>query len=185
MGRRVLQAAGPLAVFAAGFVSLFAALGAGTTVAAQASRGLLPYVPHVGGAVLLAWAGAVLWSRKHAAVPAARFALLPMAFAAGLTLSSAWVPCIGETLAAILLMTWQPGESARGIMLLAAYSSGLAAVMVLALSPLLGLAALAATRPRLGQAALIGAAAVIAVLAIVMLFGRSSLLPLLTIPVLR
>src|SRR5437763_3338896 len=132
VGRRILLASLP---FIAGFTVVFVLLGAGaaavgSTVDKEAQLKIAGFVLVVIG---LAFVGLLPWPERAVApglLQRARNrgsnALLGGAFAV------CAAPCIGTVLASILVLASSSGTTARGIVLLVAYSLGLGAAFVLA-----------------------------------------------------
>lgn len=142
-GRRPL----PLAAwFVLGFTLVFVALGALTGVAGTAleqSRGTLQVV---GGIVITAMGAFMLADRWLPPQLLGRFGLrerrfavgAPGALAFGAVFGSAWSPCIGPTLGAILTLAAGTGGAGEGAVLLTAFSAGLGVPFLLLASGVAG-----------------------------------------------
>lgn len=125
--------------FVAGFSLVFLALGAGASAFGSALKYYKPVIARVGGVLIILFG---LWTlgvikldvlqreqrmqldRKPVGFLGST--LVGMAFAAG------WVPCIGPILGAILGLAATQADFSRGMVLLAAYSLGLAVPFLLA-----------------------------------------------------
>jgi cytochrome c-type biogenesis protein len=126
-------------LFIAGFTVVFLALGATATVLGQALFRQREWVSRVGGVLVIVFGlylvGALNFGflardrRVHLAnKPLGYFGtfLVGMAFAAG------WTPCIGPILGGVLTYTASSADLNRGLLLLSAYSLGLAVPFLLA-----------------------------------------------------
>ena len=125
--------------FIAGFSLVFLALGAGASAFGSALKYYKPMIARVGGVLIILFG---LWTlgvikldflqreqrmqldRKPVGFLGST--LVGMAFAAG------WVPCIGPILGAILGLAATQADFSRGMVLLVAYSLGLAVPFLLA-----------------------------------------------------
>ena len=125
--------------FILGFTLIFLALGAGASAFGSALRYYKPIIARVGGVLIILFGLWTLGVFKFAVLqreqrvqldrkPAGFLGstLVGMAFAAG------WVPCIGPILGAILGLAATQADFGRGMLLLAAYSAGLAVPFLLA-----------------------------------------------------
>jgi cytochrome c-type biogenesis protein len=132
VSRRVVAASLP---FIAGFTIVFVVLGAGAAAVGSAvdKRSQLEIAGFVLVVIGLAFLGVLPWPERAVAPSLLRAArgsgsrlLLGGAFAV------CAAPCIGTVLASILVLASSSGTIVRGIVLLAAYSLGLAAAFVAA-----------------------------------------------------
>ena len=130
-------------LFVAGFSLVFVALGAGATVLGSSLRSHKALVARVGGVLIIVFGlytiGALRlawfdrdrrWHLDRKPVGFFGSALVGMTFAAG------WTPCIGPVLGGILTLAGNTGDLRRGVVLLAAYSAGLAVPFLLAAAAL-------------------------------------------------
>jgi cytochrome c-type biogenesis protein len=130
-------------LFVAGFSLIFIALGAGATALGASLRFHKIALARAGGIIVIAFGlytiGVlrVSWfdreRRIHLEDKPVGFlgsALVGMAFAAG------WTPCIGPVLGGILVLAGTSGNVMHGVVLLTAYSAGLALPFVLAAAAL-------------------------------------------------
>lgn len=126
-------------LFVAGFTLVFLVLGAGASALGSAFRDHKEWFARVGGVLIILfglWTMGVLKldflqreQRVHLEEKPVGYlgsALVGMAFAAG------WVPCIGPILGTILGLAATEADFTRGMLLLFAYSMGLAVPFVLA-----------------------------------------------------
>lgn len=126
-------------LFVAGFTLVFLALGATATVLGQLLLRQRDWVGRVGGVLVIVLglyllgvfnAGPLARERRvHIATKPLGYAgtvLVGMAFAAG------WTPCIGPILGGVLTYTASAADLHRGLVLLVAYSLGLAVPFLLA-----------------------------------------------------
>ena len=126
-------------LFVTGFTLVFLALGATATVLGRALFQYRDWVGRVGGLLVIVFGlyllgvfriGAFARERRvHVATKPLGYLgtiVVGMAFAAG------WTPCIGPILGAVLTYTASSADLGRGLMLLLAYSLGLAVPFLLA-----------------------------------------------------
>ena len=131
-GRRVAAASMP---FIAGFTAVFVALGAGA--AAIASVVTKATQTEIAGFALvvigLAFAGLLPWPERAVAPGMLQRARRRgSSVVLGCAFAVCAAPCIGTVLASILVLASSTGTVARGVVLLVAYSLGLAAAFVAA-----------------------------------------------------
>ena len=120
-------------LFVIGFSAIFVLLGAGATLIGQLLLSYKTLIARVGGAMLIVlglWMfGAFQWGalsqerRVHLSDKPLGYLgtiLVGVAFGAG------WTPCLGPILAGILMVAGSEANVGRGVMLLVAYSAGLA-----------------------------------------------------------
>ncbi len=120
-------------LFIAGFTLVFLALGATATVLGRVLLAYRDWISRLGGALIIVFGLYLLGvfnirafateRRVHVADKPLGYLgtlLVGMAFAAG------WTPCIGPILGSILIYTSSEADLARGLVLLLAYSLGLA-----------------------------------------------------------
>ncbi len=126
-------------LFIAGFTLVFLALGASATLLGRALLTYRDWISRVGGVLIIVFGLYLLGvfnvgflareRRVHVADKPLGYLgtlLVGMAFAAG------WTPCIGPILGSILIYTSSSADLGRGILLLLAYSLGLAIPFLLA-----------------------------------------------------
>jgi cytochrome c-type biogenesis protein len=126
-------------LFVAGFTLVFLALGASATLLGRALLAYRDWISRVGGVLIVVFGLYLLGvfnigllareRRVHIADKPLGYLgtlLVGMAFAAG------WTPCIGPILGSILIYTSSSADLGRGILLLLAYSLGLAIPFLLA-----------------------------------------------------
>ena len=126
-------------LFVTGFTLIFLALGATATVAGRLLHQQRDWIGRVGGVLVIVLGlyllgvfniGALSRERRvHIATKPLGYlgtVLVGMAFAAG------WTPCIGPILGAVLTYTASSADLNRGLLLLLAYSLGLALPFLLA-----------------------------------------------------
>ncbi len=127
------QAAIHSALFILGFSLLFIGLGASATVLGRTLSRLLPLFQQIGGAVVIVFGlymvgilkiPALMRERRlgHSLKPVGRVGSV----LAGLAFGAGWTPCVGPILASILLYAGMQATMPRGMLLLSAYSLGLA-----------------------------------------------------------
>jgi cytochrome c-type biogenesis protein len=139
LGRRRRVAVGHAVLFVAGFSLVFILLGASATALGHALGYYEVWLQRVGGVLVILFGilcfvafripGLVSEHRLHLERKPVGYlgsALVGMAFAAG------WTPCIGPVLGAILGLAATTQDVARGMLLLAAYSAGLALPFLIA-----------------------------------------------------
>jgi cytochrome c-type biogenesis protein len=126
-------------LFVAGFTLVFLALGAGATALGATLKYHKMTMARVGGVLIIAFGIYALgfvrfgffererrWQLDRKPVGFLGSLLVGMAFAAG------WTPCLGPILAGILTLAGTTEELSRGMLLLGAYSMGLAVPFLLA-----------------------------------------------------
>jgi cytochrome c-type biogenesis protein len=141
-GRRHRAVAHAL-LFIVGFSLVFIALGAGATALGSSLRVHKALLARAGGVLIIVFGlytiGALRLARfdrerrlhlEQKPVGFLGSAVVGMAFAAG------WTPCIGPILGSILTLAGNTGDVRRGIVLLAAYSAGLAVPFLIAAAAL-------------------------------------------------
>jgi cytochrome c-type biogenesis protein len=137
-GNRKAHVLGPAIIFCISFTVMFVALGMGATGIGNWLGEHRVTLRHVSGLVIAAmgvlfiamlfiprlnreWRPEVLMQRAHTGGPVV----------AGLAFAVAWLPCTGPTLAAILTAAGNQDTVAKGGVLLAFYSAGLAIPFIL------------------------------------------------------
>ena len=126
-------------VFVIGFSLIFLALGAGATVFGQLMLRYREWISRVGGALIIIFGLYMLGvfnfafmmkdTRLHLSdKPLGYFGTLLV----GVTFGAGWSPCIGPILGAIMTMAATEADLQRGLVLLAAYSAGLAVPFLVA-----------------------------------------------------
>ncbi|MBE2316670.1 redoxin family protein [Solirubrobacter sp. CPCC 204708] len=122
--------------FVLGFSAVFIALGASATALGDALRGYDEWITRIGGVLLIAF-GVMLLGLIPLAILQRDTRLLDRAStlrrfgpvgsaAVGAAFGAGWTPCIGPVLAGILALAASSGSAGEGVILLAAYSLGLA-----------------------------------------------------------
>lgn len=128
--RRVLV---PSLLFIASFSAIFILLGMSATVIGSSLRTHKQALEHAGGIVIilmglifLSTPFIAMFNREWHSEKLLRLAGRGGPIVAGAAFAIAWTPCIGPTLGAILSAAALSGSAARGALLLAVYSAGLA-----------------------------------------------------------
>lgn len=119
--------------FIAGFSAIFIAFGASATALGQLLFDYQLVIRKVGGVVVILFglhiAGWLtipfLMREKHLDLKGHPGGYLG-AFLVGVTFAAGWIPCVGPILGSILVMASTSHTTGQGILLLAAYSAGLA-----------------------------------------------------------
>jgi len=127
------QAAIHSGLFILGFSLLFIGLGASATALGQTLSRLLPLFQQVGGVVVIVFGLYMVGLLKIPALMRERRlggSFEPVgkvgSVLAGVAFGAGWTPCVGPILASILLYAGLQGTMLRGMLLLSAYSLGLA-----------------------------------------------------------
>lgn len=126
-------------LFVCGFSLIFLALGAGATVLGQLMLRYREWISRIGGVLIIVFGLYMLGvfnfafmakdTRLHLSnKPLGYFGTLLV----GITFGAGWSPCIGPILGAIMTMAANEADLQRGMLLLAAYSAGLAVPFLLA-----------------------------------------------------
>jgi cytochrome c-type biogenesis protein len=139
MSDRRRAALGHALLFVLGFSLVFILLGASATALGRALNYYQQWLQRIGGVFIIAFGlvclGVIRWQAlsqerrvqvEHKPVGYLGSALVGMAFGAG------WTPCIGPVLGAILGLAATSQDLSRGMLLLAAYSAGLAVPFLIA-----------------------------------------------------
>ena len=139
MADRRRAALGHALLFVLGFSLVFVLLGASATALGRALNFYQQWLQRIGGALIIGFGlvclgvirvPALSQERRvqveHKPVGYLGSALVGMAFGAG------WTPCIGPVLGAILGLAATSQDLSRGVLLLAAYSAGLAVPFLIA-----------------------------------------------------
>ncbi|MBW0104177.1 cytochrome c biogenesis CcdA family protein [Pseudonocardia sp. KRD291] len=120
------------ALFVAGFVMVFTALGATASALGLLLRQYLPIITVVGGGVVIVLGlfqmGLLRIPRlaRQVRVDMSRIGTGPAgAFPLGVAFAFSWTPCVGPVLATVLATAATGADPGRGIVLLLAYSAGL------------------------------------------------------------
>jgi cytochrome c-type biogenesis protein len=126
-------------LFVAGFTLVFLALGATATVLGRLLLQHREWVERVGGVLVIVLGLYLLGAFNIGALARERryhFANKPLGYLGtlfvGMAFAAGWTPCIGPILGAVLTFTASTAELNRGLLLLLAYSLGLALPFVLA-----------------------------------------------------
>ena len=125
--------------FVLGFSLIFLALGAGATVFGQIMIRYRDWISRIGGVLIILFGLYMLGvfnlgllardTRLHlSSKPIGYFGTLIV----GIAFGAGWSPCIGPILGAIMTMAANEADLTRGLVLLAAYSAGLAVPFLLA-----------------------------------------------------
>lgn len=127
------------ALFILGFTSIFLMLGATATMLGQMMLAYRDWIARIGGVLIIVFGlymvgafGSTLLSterRVHLATKPAGYA---GTVAVGFAFGAGWTPCIGPILGAVLIYTSTAADLNRGLLLLLAYSLGLAVPFFLA-----------------------------------------------------
>ena len=126
-------------LFVCGFSLIFLALGAGATVFGQIMLRYRDWISRIGGVLIIVFGLHMLGAfnvgflardtRLHLAnKPIGYLGTLVV----GIAFGAGWSPCIGPILGAIITMAANEADLQRGLVLLAAYSAGLAVPFLLA-----------------------------------------------------
>jgi cytochrome c-type biogenesis protein len=139
MSDRRRAALGHALLFVLGFSLVFVLLGASATALGRALNYYQQWLQRIGGVLIIAFGLVCLGvirvraldqerrvQLEHKPVGYLGSALVGMAFGAG------WTPCIGPVLGAILGLAATTQDLSRGMLLLAAYSAGLAVPFLIA-----------------------------------------------------
>ncbi|MBI4521327.1 MAG: thioredoxin domain-containing protein [Gemmatimonadetes bacterium] len=126
-------------LFTLGFGAVFMTMGLAATGFGQAFGRALPLLARIGGVVivvlglhLLGVVTAPVLNRERRANVRARPASAAGSVIAGLAFGAGWTPCIGPILASILLYSTFQSTLSRGMLLLGAYTLGLAVPFIVA-----------------------------------------------------
>jgi cytochrome c-type biogenesis protein len=126
-------------LFVAGFTIIFLALGASATVIGRLMFRQREWVERIGGVLVIVLGLYLLGVFNIGALSRERryhFADKPLGFLGtlfvGMAFAAGWTPCIGPILGAVLTFTASEADLQRGLMLLFAYSLGLAVPFLLA-----------------------------------------------------
>jgi cytochrome c-type biogenesis protein len=127
------------AAFTLGFGCVFIALGASASAFGQLVSEHLTLLTRIAG-LLIAFFGLHMLGvlrllplmREARLQPTSRPAGAAGAFVVGLAFGFGWTPCVGPVLASILLMSTTATSVDRGVLLLAAYSAGIAVPFLVA-----------------------------------------------------
>lgn len=125
-------------LFVLGFTFIFVALGAGASAFGQLLRQSREWIARIGGVMMVLMGLWMLDVVKIGALQQERRMHLsdkPLGYLGtvfvGIAFGAGWTPCLGPTLGAILLLAANETELTTGIMLLTAYSMGLAVPFLL------------------------------------------------------
>jgi cytochrome c-type biogenesis protein len=120
-------------LFIGGFSLVFIALGAGATLLGQALVSYQEIIQRVGGLLVIVlglyvagWLRIPFLMREWRVELANRPAGYLGAFVVGITFAAGWTPCIGPILGSILTLASVSQTASTGVLMLAAYSLGLA-----------------------------------------------------------
>jgi cytochrome c-type biogenesis protein len=125
-------------LFVLGFSAVFVALGATATLLGQVLREYSDWLSRIGGAVIIVFGLYLVGVLQIAALTRDRrlhLADKPVGYFGtlfvGVAFGAGWTPCIGPILGSILMFASAQAELGRGLVLLTAYSLGLAVPFVL------------------------------------------------------
>ncbi|MDQ1713324.1 MAG: cytochrome c-type biosis protein [Frankiaceae bacterium] len=141
-------------LYVLGFTTVFVVLGVAAGGLGRAVRASGSGAQRAGGVVVLLFAGALLAESRYgllSRIPARRVAA-SAPFALGVVSGTAFTPCVGPFLGAVLTVSAVQGGSLRGGVLLAAYSLGLGVPFVAAAYAVAGSPALARRLSRASRA---------------------------------
>lgn len=137
-GRRWLALA-HATCFVIGFSLIFLALGATATALGFALKQHQVWLTRIGGALIIAFGLVCLGVIRMPTLMADRrlhLADKPLGFLGsvlvGMTFAAGWTPCIGPVLGGVLSMAGSEGDLHHGLLLLGAYSAGLAVPFLVA-----------------------------------------------------
>lgn len=126
-------------LFVAGFTAVFLALGATATVIGQLLHRHRDWVGRIGGVLVIGLGLYLVGVFNVAALARERrvhIAQKPMGlmgtFIVGMAFAAGWTPCIGPILGGVLAYTASAADLNRGLVLLLAYSLGLAVPFIVA-----------------------------------------------------
>src|ERR671933_868144 len=126
-------------LFIAGFTVIFLALGATASVLGRALLAMREWISRLGGALIIVFGLYLLGVFNIQTLGQERrvhLANKPMGYLGtvlvGVAFGAGWTPCIGPILGSILIYTSSTADLGRGLLLLAAYSLGLAIPFVAA-----------------------------------------------------
>lgn len=126
-------------LFVLGFSFIFVALGAGATAFGQLMLAYRSWIARAGGVLMIVMGLWMLGALRLDALQQERRVHIsdkPMGYlgtvVVGIAFGAGWTPCLGPTLGAILIMAANQTDLAKGIVLLSAYSAGLAVPFLLA-----------------------------------------------------
>jgi cytochrome c-type biogenesis protein len=126
-------------LFVAGFTIIFIALGATATVLGRLLVSQRAWISRVGGALVIVFGLYLLGVLNIGAFARERRVHLadkPLGYLGtvlvGIAFGAGWTPCIGPILGGILAYTSTSADLARGLLLLGAYSAGLAVPFLVA-----------------------------------------------------
>lgn len=125
-------------LFVLGFSFIFVALGAGATAFGQLMLAYREWIARVGGVLMILMGLWMLGVVRFDALQQERRMHLsdkPLGYVGtivvGIAFGAGWSPCLGPTLGAILMLAANQSELSTGMMLLSAYSLGLAVPFLL------------------------------------------------------
>ena len=126
-------------LFVLGFSFIFVALGAGATAFGQLMLAYRSWIARAGGVLMIVMGLWMLGALRLDALQQERRVHIsdkPMGYlgtvVVGIAFGAGWTPCLGPTLGAILIMAANQTDMTQGIVLLSAYSAGLAVPFLLA-----------------------------------------------------
>lgn len=126
-------------LFIVGFTLIFLALGATASVLGQVLKAARDWIARIGGALIIIFGLYLLGAFNIRAFSQERrvhFANKPLGYLGtvlvGIAFGAGWTPCIGPILGSILIYTSSTADLQRGLVLLFAYSLGLAVPFLVA-----------------------------------------------------
>lgn len=126
-------------LFVLGFSLIFVAMGAGATAFGQLMLAYRTWIARIGGVLMVLMGLWMLGVFEIGALQQERRVHLsdkPLGYlgtvVVGVAFGAGWTPCLGPTLGAILLLAATESELSKGIVMLSAYSLGLAVPFIIA-----------------------------------------------------
>jgi cytochrome c-type biogenesis protein len=120
--------------FVLGFSAVFVTLGVGTSTLGRLLFDIGPWLAKIGGLVVVIFGLHMIgiiripfleYDLRRQVVPNPRFGYLSSALM-GVFFSAGWSPCVGPVLGTILTLSLRGGSVTQGVVMLSAYSAGLA-----------------------------------------------------------
>jgi cytochrome c-type biogenesis protein len=168
--------------FVGGFSLVFIALGAGASAIGAALYDIRPLLTQIGGVVVVIFGLHTMgilrlpfldMDTRRQVRPNPSLGYLSSALM-GVFFSAGWSPCVGPVLGAVLTMALDTGQLGRGVVLLAAYSAGLAVPFLLAALGVRQVTELMRRHHRLIRALSIATGALLVVIGVLLFTGAMS-----------
>ncbi len=168
--------------FVAGFSAVFVGMGAAASAVGALLFDLRAILTRLGGAVVVLFGLHTMGviriplldiDTRRQALPGRRWGLLSSVLM-GVFFSAGWSPCVGPVLGAVLTMALDSARVGRGVLLLSAYSAGLAVPFLLAALGVGGLGELARRHRRLIRYLSLGTGAMLVVVGVLLFTGTLS-----------